>query len=186
MNTYNYSKSRFTKKYIFIFVIAVVSSWILHELAHWAVGEYLGYEMEMTLNGSYPLNGKYDRDLDYQFISAGGVIFTLFEATLVFVLMTFRNRIFLYPFLFTCFYMRLLATIISLFNPNDEARISDALGWGKFTLPLIVTGFLFILVYRITKLYKFDIKFNLGNSGLVIIFSSVIILMDMFFKIRLL
>ena len=186
MNIFNYSKTKFTKKYIFIFVVAVVSSWILHELAHLAVAQYLGYEMRMTLNGGYPLNGKYNRDLDYQLISAGGVIFTLLEATLVFVLMTLRNRIFLYPFLFTCFYMRLFATIISFRNPNDEARISYALGWGKFTLPLIVTGFLFILVYRISKLYKFDMKFNLGNLGLVIIFSSVLILMDMFFKIRLL
>lgn len=182
----NYLKPRFTYKYVFIFVIVVVLSWILHELAHWAVGEYLGYEMRITLNATYPLNGKYSRDLDYQLISAGGVIFTLFEAILVFILMTFRNRIFLYPFLFTCFYMRLLATIISLFNPNDEARISEVLGWGKFTLPLIVTGFLFILVYKISKLYKFDMKFNFGNLGLVIIFSSVLILMDMFFKIRLL
>ena len=182
----NYLKPKFTYKYVFIFGIAVVSSWILHELAHWAVGQYLGYEMRITLNATYPLNGKYSRDLDYQLISAGGVIFTLFEATLVFVLMTFRNRIFLYPFLFTCFYMRLLATIISFLNPNDEARISDALRLGKFTLPLIVTGFLFILVYRISKLYKLNMKFNLGNLGLVIIFSSAIILIDMFFKIRLL
>ncbi|MDP2764601.1 MAG: hypothetical protein Q8O54_07175, partial [Brevundimonas sp.] len=28
---------------------------------------------------------------------------------------------------------------ISLFNPNDEARISEWLGWGAWTLPLIVT-----------------------------------------------
>jgi hypothetical protein len=174
-----------TKKYIAVFALAVLLSWVLHELCHWMTGEYLGYNMAMTLNTSYPLEGKYVNDTHNQLISAAGPLFTLLEAILVFILMIQRKRILLYPFLFTCFYMRLLATIISFGNPNDEARISTAMGIGKFTLPIIVTGILFLLVYRISKRYALSTAFNLKNLGLVILFTSIIILTDMFLKVRL-
>jgi hypothetical protein len=181
----NYSSPKIDKQYIAIFAIAVFLSWILHELAHWIVGECLGYTMGMTLNSGFPLSGQYAQNWHYQLISAGGPIFTLCEAILIFILMTKRKRILLYPFIFTCFYLRLLATIISFRNPNDEARISYALGIGKFTLPIISTIILFTLVYKISKSYGLSTKFNWANLGLVILFSSIIILTYMYFKIRL-
>ncbi len=184
--TNEHPKLKIDKKYVAICAIAVFFSWTLHELAHWTVGEYLGYKMGMTLNATYPLSGQYSQDWHYQLISISGPIFTLCEALLIFILMTERKRIFLYPFIFTCFYMRLFATIISFRHANDEARISTAIGIGKFTLPIIMTGILFALVYKVSKAYRFDIKFNLANLGLTILFSSLIILTDMYFKIRLL
>jgi hypothetical protein len=182
----NYARPKIDKIYIAVFAIAVFFSWILHELAHWTIGEYLGYKMGMTLNSSYPISGHYSSDLHYQIISAAGPVFTLFIAILIYALMRHKNRVILYPFLFTCFYMRLFATIISFRNPNDEARISNAMGIGKFTLPLIMTTILFILIYKTTKDYKFDSKFNLANLGLTILFSSILILADMYLKVRLL
>ena len=182
----NFARPKIDKIYIGVFAIAVFFSWTLHELAHWTVGKYFGYEMVMTLNSAFAINGNFSRDLHYQIISAAGPIFTLSQAALFYVLMKNKNRVLLYPILFTCFYMRLFATIISFRHPNDEARISTAIGIGKFTLPLIVTGLLFILIYRTTKDYKFDLKFNLANLGLTVLFSSIIILVDMYLKIRLL
>ena len=173
------------KKYIGVFVFAVLFSWIFHELAHLAAGKFLDYDMKMTLNSAYPREGKYLSDLHYHIISAAGPLFTLSEAILVFTLMYWRKRLLLYPFLFTCFYMRLLAMIISFFNPNDEARISTAMDIGKFTLPLIVSGILFYMVYKISSRYAFSQKFNLANLGLAIVFTSLIILSDMFFHINL-
>jgi hypothetical protein len=184
--TNNYTTLRIDIKYIAVFAIAVFFSWIFHELAHWTVGEYLGYKMGMTLNSGYPLSGQYSKDLHYQIISAAGPIFTLSEAVLIFILMIQKKRILLYPFLFTCFYMRLFAAIISVRHPNDEARISDSIGIGKYTLPILMTITLFVLVYKISKKYKFGAKFNLANLGLVILLSSIIILIDMYFKVRLL
>ena len=182
----NYARPKIDKIYITVFAIAIFFSWTFHELAHWAVGEYFGYKMVMTLNSSYPICGHFSSDVHYQIISAAGPVFTLFEAILFYALLKHKNRVILYPFLFTCFYMRLFATIISFRNPNDEARISSAIGIGKFTLPLIMTGILFIFIYKTTKDYKFDLKFNLANLGLTILFSSIIILVDMYLKIRLL
>jgi hypothetical protein len=180
------TKPKIDIKYVAVFAIAVFLSWVLHELAHWIVGEYLGYKMGMTLNKSYPISGQLSKDLHYQIISAAGPIFTLCEALLVFLLMTQRKRILLYPFIFTCFYMRLFATIISFRHSNDEARISTAIGIGKFTLPIIMTGILFVLLFKVSKTYSFNTKFNLANLGLTILFSSLIILTDMYFKVRLL
>ena len=49
-------------------------------------------------------------------------------------------------FLFWAAFMRFMATVMSLFNANDEARISEWLGWGMWTLPAIVTVALFGLL----------------------------------------
>ena len=184
--TGDYSQAKIDKRYVAVFAFAVLLTWILHELAHWTVGEYLGYKMVLTLNSVYPLSGQYSKDIDYQIISAAGPIFTLCEAFLVFILMIRRTRILLYPFMFACFYMRLFAAVISFRHANDEARISTAIGIGKFTLPFIVTSVLFALIFKISNKYMFNIKFNLANLGLTILFSSIIILTDMYFKVRLL
>lgn len=172
------------RKYILITPLAVLSSWLLHELAHYFTGELLGYDMAMTLNKSYPVNGSYNKNSHYHLISAAGPLVTLLEAFLVYFLMRRGRNYLLYPFLFTCFYIRLMAAIISFFNPNDEARISKALGIGTFTLPLLIVALLFYLVYQIAKDYAVTKKFNLITLVFIILFSSAIILSDQFLQLR--
>ena len=101
--TSEHTNPKIDKSYVAVFIMAVFLSWTLHELAHWAVGEYLGYKMVMTLNRCYPINGQFSKDLHYQIISAAGPIFTLSEAFLVFILIIRRKRILFYPFIFICF-----------------------------------------------------------------------------------
>ena len=152
MNT-GYPTPQINVKYVAVSGIAVIVSWILHEFAHWSAGEFLGYDMAMTLNRAFPLNGQYHHQPHSTIISAAGPLFTLTEAIVVFALMMHRKRILLFPFLLICFYMRLMATVISIGNPNDEARISSTLELGKFTLPLVMTSILFALLYKISKEY---------------------------------
>ncbi|MEO5564428.1 MAG: hypothetical protein ABIR18_13360, partial [Chitinophagaceae bacterium] len=130
--------------------------------------------------------GQYNSDSDYQVISAAGPAITLIEAIIVFSIMRRRKEILLYPFLFTCFYMRFFATGISFLNPNDEARISKSLGIGMFTLPIIMTVVLFYLVYKVSQQYSLSTRFNSITLALVIFFTSIIILSDQFFHIQLL
>lgn len=73
---------------------------------------------------------------------------------------------------------------MSFINPNDEARISKTAGIGAATLPILVVALLFYLVYKTSKQYGFSKKFNWVNFGLVILFSSIIILTDQAFTIR--
>lgn len=173
-------------KYILITGIAVLASWILHEFAHWTTGELLGYEMGMTFNKTFPVGGKYNSDWHYQLTSAAGPAFTLAEAFVVFLIMRQKKIISLYPFLFTCFYMRLFAAVITIRNPNDEARISKSIGLGTYTLPIIMVTILSFLVYKISVTYNFSWKFNFISLGLVVLFSSIIILTDQFYHLRLL
>ncbi|MBA2248697.1 MAG: hypothetical protein H0W12_00730 [Chitinophagaceae bacterium] len=101
--------NKINTRYIIITAIAVILSWIMHEIAHWATGELLGYKMETTLNSTFPISGKYNNDMHYQMISAAGPLFTLLQAIVFFILMWQHKRKLLYPFLFICLYMRLLA-----------------------------------------------------------------------------
>jgi len=68
------------------------------------------------------------------------------QALIALALVQMRASTAAWVFLFWPAFMRFMATVISLFNPNDEARISEWLGWGMWTLPVIVTAGLFVLL----------------------------------------
>lgn len=180
------NNNKISGKYIIVTAVAVLTSWVLHEFAHWLTGVGMGYDMVMSLNQTFPVNGGLNSNKDYQLLSAGGPTFTILQALVIFLMMKKRNNIFLYPFLLVCFYMRFFAAVISFRNPNDEARISMYMNIGKFTLPVIVSLLLFFLVYKTSQSYKLSLRFNLLTLGLIIFFSSLIIMADQFLHIRLL
>jgi hypothetical protein len=68
--------------------------------------------------------------------------------------------------------------ILNIINPNDEGRISKALGLGTFTLPVIMCAIPSLL-------YGLKRKFILITLGFVMFFSSIIILTDQYLHIRL-
>jgi hypothetical protein len=157
-------------KYILITVFAVLFTWVAHEFCHWIVGRCLGYQMAMTLNSAYVLtpngeSGNYNFAWEHQVSSAAGPIFTILQAITVYLIMKDRHVPVLYSTLFICFLSRFGATMLS-FKPNnfnDEARISHFLGIGAFTLPILVTVFLLILVVLTVRRYQFSAKFVFLN-----------------------
>ena len=173
-------------KYILLTAVAVFLSFELHELAHFFTGEYLGNKMAMTLNSGYPFNGFYLEKWQYTVVSAAGPLFTILQALIFYFLLKKINNYYLYPWLLIAFFMRFSAMVLSFRNPNDEARISTSLGLGKFTLPLLVSTFLFFLVFKINQKYSYTKRFNLISVLLIIFFYSAIILIDQYFHIRLL
>jgi len=173
--------------YVMATLIAVIFTWILHEFAHWLTSESFGHETIMRLNGTSPIDGKSVTDWQKTLISASGPLITLIQALTIFVVLKSDNwNKNLYPFLFTAFYMRLMAGIMNFINPNDEGRISAFLGIGTFTLPIIITGILFFLVYKTSKKHHLGWKFQLATTLIVMTFSSILILSDQFFGIRIL
>ena len=178
---------RLTFSYFLAVTVAVIFTWTIHEFAHWLTSEVLGYETIMRLNGTSPANGESVNDWHKLFISASGPIVTILQGLIAFIIL--KNQTwnkFVYPFLFTAFYMRLLAGFINFINLNDEGRIGAFLEIGTFTLPLIVSGLLFFMVYKITKKFNLDWKFQLWTTFIVMVVSSILILSDQFFGIRLL
>lgn len=178
---------RITGKYVLTGILAVISTWLIHEFAHWLTSELLGHETAMYLNGTSAMGSEKPNDLHRNIISASGPVVTIIQGIVFFLILKNRgwNKL-MYTLLFTAFYMRLLAGLMNVINSNDEGRISLYLGLGTFTLPIIVSGILFFLVYKISKKYNLDWKFQLATTLIIMVASSVLILADQFFKIRVL
>ena len=172
-------------KYTGIVLLAVGVTWLIHEFAHWVVSEALGYSTAMSLNGTRPVEGEYQKGSHQIVVSAAGPVFTILQAFAVYFWFSNKGWIkYLYPFLFTAFYMRTLAGLMNFINLNDEGRVSAFLGLGTFAIPLIVVGILFYLVDNVSRANDLDWKFHLINTLLVMIFSSALILADQFIGIR--
>lgn len=152
-----------TLKYIITISVSVLLTFFFHELAHLLMGQSLGYEMVMDLNSVNLKKGQsYYSNWHRQLVSAAGPIFTIIQAIFFLIIINKTKKILLYPFLFTAALMRFMATIISAITiANDEARISEWLGIGKMTLPIIVTLLLITFCIKTTKSIKLNWKFNL-------------------------
>jgi len=140
---------------ILIIGLIVFVSFFFHELAHYLMGTSLGYDMKMSLNSVRIDNQTYSEDYHKLLVTAAGPIFTIITAFIAFFMLKKRNNPFLYIVLFVAFAMRSLAAGISLlFNPNDEARLSQAFDMGVMTLPAIVSICLFGLLFWIARSIK--------------------------------
>jgi len=171
--------------YILTVVISVILTWVIHEFTHWLTSESFGYETIMQLNGTSVIKAENPTELHAAIISISGPIVTVFQGLGIFVILRSRNwNKYLYPLLFTAFYMRFLAGLMNFINANDEGRVSEYLGIGTFTLPIIVSGLLFLMVYKISTKYSLNWKFQLGNYLIVMFVSTILILFDQFFGIR--
>lgn len=193
MNSENLAADKFALsqkinlQYIISAFFVVFFTWFFHEFAHWMAGWMLGYDPIMTIN-STSVNSVENPPLSHQIIVIGaGPIVTIGIALIAFFFLLkkqWNNS--LYLILFSAFYMRFLASAMNVINPNDEGKISSIAGLGTFTIPVIVTLFLFYLLYIISKKYDLSSRFNLSTTLLVMLFSSLLIVLDMFMKIRIL
>lgn len=182
MNTNAVPKITFT--YILLLFVAVFATTILHELAHWAMGEILGNRMVATLNGTNPISGTFVANWHRNFTTAAGPLFTIFQALLFyFVILKYRN-IKLYPFLFFPFVMRFAAGLANFMGPNDEGRLGLDFGIGLFSLSIIVCLFLLTLVYSTSKKMRITFVFNLISFVLCIVFLLFLTFIDAKFQIK--
>ncbi len=178
---------KITLKYILTVSFAVLFTWFIHEFTHWITSEFLGYESIMRLNSVSEANGQKRTEWHKIYISASGPIITILQAIIAFIILKTKGwNKYIYPFLFVPLYMRLLAGIMNFINPNDEGRISEFLGIGLFTISIIVSGLLFFLVYKISRMYRVNWKFNFWTTIITMVASSILILSDQFFGIRIL
>lgn len=177
---------KITFKYILACLAAVIFTWFIPEFAHWFSSSLLGYEAMMYLNKVSPVDGQNHLAWHETLISAAGPIITIVQGALVFFFLKGNWNKFLYPLLFTAFYMRFLAGVVNFNNPNDEGRISIYFELGLFTLPILVSALLFFMVYKISKKHQLNWKFQTATTFAVIVFSSILIIADQFLQIRIL
>lgn len=129
--------------YALVFAAGFVT-FALHEGGHWLAATLLGHEAFYGLNsaGARGVVGVTDQMI----ISAAGPAVTVVQALVALWLVQARASAAAWVFLFWAAFMRFMASVMSLFHANDEARISDWLGWGLWTLPVLVTVALFGLL----------------------------------------
>ncbi len=174
-----------TLKYTFISLISVLATFFFHEFFHWIAGESLGYKMTMTLNSVSLTEGKYLQSWHDTLVSAAGPIFTIIQASTIYFIMRQNKNLLFYPFLFAPLYMRVLAGAMNFINLNDEGRISNTFGIGTFTLSIVVCLLLFFFVFKISKQNNYTVKFQIINLLMTMVFSSILILSDQFFSLKL-
>ena len=78
------------------------------------------------------------------------------------------------------FFMRLLATAITLFSANDEARLSIYFGLGLWPLPLLVSSGLFFLTWLASQHLKLKWRDQLGCYVTASIAVSFVVGIDKF------
>jgi hypothetical protein len=172
------SEPRRATFYVWMFFAGFIT-FILHEAAHWIAGTTLGYNMEARLNGVKATTTVLLAHAAV--IDAAGPLVTILQAfgALAAVLRYHSNTAFV--FLYAAAFMRLLATAVSVFHPNDEARLSMYFGLGKWTLPIIVSASLLLLTWKASRYLKLTWKEHFLCYVTASISISLIIVMDRFF-----
>ena len=165
--------------YGLVFIAGFVT-FALHEGGHWLAAVLLGHEAYFGLN-SAGARGTVST-VDHMIISAVGPAVTAVQALVAFWLVQARASAAAWIFLFQAAFMRFMATVISLFNPNDEARISEWLGWGMWTLPVLVTVALFALLAVGSLRLRVGWKTLLLTWGVASIAVSAVVGLDMLTK----
>lgn len=164
-----------------LLVVAGFATFIAHEAAHWLAGAALGHDMVMTLNGTAPRDGAMSA-IDHLWVSAAGPAITIFQALVALALVRARDSLAAYAFLYFAAFMRFMATVISLLHPNDEARISSALGLGPWALPILVTVALAGLAWLGSRHLRLSWKTNLLAYLVCTVTVSAIIGLDLLMK----
>lgn len=177
--------TKITLPYFLSIACIVLATWLVHEFAHWLTSELLGYEAIMRLNGVSPVDETGMTDIEAIWISAAGPIVTIIQGATAYFILSKKGWVkTIYPTLLVCFMMRFLAGLMNFNNLNDEGRISVFLGLGTFTLSILVAGFLFFLVYKISKQYQLTGRFQLFTTLFLLFWIIAVIIGDQFLRIR--
>lgn len=134
--------SRVSGSFYGLFAVIGVATYLIHEAAHWLVGAALGYEVSYGINSVIP--GSAMTAPDHILMSAAGPAVTILIALVAFAWVMRRQSLNAYAILYFALFMRMVAAGVSVFTLNDEARISDMLGWGPWALPAVVILILLI------------------------------------------
>lgn len=113
-------------------------TFVLHEGGHWLAGTLLGHAMRFSLNAVVTASGTSASTLDALMITGAGPLVTLLQGIVAFLLVRRRNALMAYAFLFAAWFMRFAAALVSIVNPNDEARMGLQLGLDAWMLPTAI------------------------------------------------
>jgi hypothetical protein len=144
------------KQLTFTLLLVGAATFIVHEFFHWLAGTLLGYPMRISPNAVGPLSPMLP--MHHTLMTAAGPIATYIQAAVGYALVAQRASLVGFAMVYMAFFMRIVAMGVSVFNPNDEARISRDLGLGLWTLPSLAVGSLFLLVYLCSRHMRISVR----------------------------
>ena len=116
----------------------ILGTFVVHEGAHWGAGTILGHQMSYGLNGSAPSAATSAGH--HALISVAGPLVTILQALIALHLVRTRRSLAAFAVLSAAAFLRVVAQGLSFILPNDEARVSDWLGIGFWTLPIVTAS----------------------------------------------
>ena len=134
--------------YLWLVLVFLITN-LLHESGHWLMGAALGMDMRFGLNGVRYLSAT--TDWQRALADASGPLVTIVQGIIAYVLVRRMGSLKAFAFLYAAAFMRLVAGLVSVLYPNDEARLSMYFGLGKWTLPVLVAAGLIVLAAKGSK-----------------------------------
>ncbi len=154
------TESKLSLKFMLLFIPVAFVTYLFHEFGHWIVGEVLGNNMAYSLNNAAPQSGYYISASHEVYVSSGGPAFTIL-LSLLFLLIIEKYKInYAYPVVFFQLFCRFFSLVFGGFAQQDEARISAILGFGTYTIAIIVLLILFLIVLRASNILKINLQKN--------------------------
>ena len=130
---------------ILLFAVVTALTFAVHEAAHWATGEWLGYDMYLRTNSAGLAHGAYQSVLHEQMVTAAGPLVTMLQGLFAYLVIRSSGSRAAFAILLSALLMRTLAAGVSLATPNDEMRLSLSLGLDAWTLFGVSIGSLLVL-----------------------------------------
>jgi len=162
-------------RYFGIILVVVIISCFFHEFGHYITGETLGNKMTMNLNMASALNG-YAEPWHALLVYAGGPFFTLIQAVVALILLTYYSQnLFLYVLVMEPVTLRIWPYLVSPFMSQDEAKIAGYLDIAPWIIPAITWIILGILAWAGSRKLKVSAKFT-GLTSLLILIAFQIVL----------
>ena len=164
-------------KLAMVFIPIAFFSFFFHELGHWIVGEILGNDMALRLNGVSPKSGQYLENT-HLYVLCGGVCFTVLLTIIFWCVIEKYKKMYAFPVVFFNFLFRLFPLIIN-FNFQDEAKISALLDASKYSVAIIVLTPLLLITWRASHILKLNYKDNILCVIASIISAFLVVITDM-------
>jgi hypothetical protein len=171
------NKGRVGATFYGMFAVIAVATFLIHEAAHWLMGAALGYEVSYGINSVIP--GSAMTASDHILMSAAGPAVTILIALAAFAVVMRRQSLTAYAILYFALFMRVIAAGVSVFNLNDEARISDMLGWGPWALPAVVILALLTLTIIASRHLRLSWKLNVLAYVVSSLVTAAVVGLDM-------
>lgn len=159
------------------FAFLAVTAYLIHEAAHWLVGATLGYPVSYGINSvisASPMTAG-----DHMLMSAAGPAVTIVTALIGFYFVMRRESLIGYAVLYFALFMRVIAAGVSVLNLNDEARISDMLGFGPWLLPGLVVVVLLVPTVIASRHLRLSWKVNMFAYVVSSIVAAAVVGLDM-------